>query len=92
MQTQTREEQLTIIYRVGWDTIRKNKSFCKYCLHYHPINGCKFNRLSTEKNGKQCSYFTSNSKDVIRVESFYRKREKELRRKRLSNLMTKLEG
>ena len=86
---QTTEEQLSIIDRVGWDRIRVNKSYCRFCVHYHRINGCKFNRLSTERNGDRCESFNSKrGRDVVeRLDVFYAKKEAKLMRKKLRSLL-----
>ena len=87
--TQTTEEQQAIIEKVGWDRIRINKAFCTYCTHYNFINGCKFNKLSTELTRERCIYFyPKRGRDKVeKMEDFYAKKEEKLNRKKLKSLL-----
>ena len=86
---QTTEEQLTIIDRVGWDRIRVNKSYCRFCSYYHYPMGCKLNRLSTERNGDRCRSFNPRRGvgTVERLDDFYARKEAKLKRKKLRSLL-----
>lgn len=86
---QTTEEQLAIIDKVGWNRIRVNKSYCRFCSYYHRINGCKLKKLSTERNGDRCNSFNP-KQGIGRVEmldDFYAKKEMKLKKKRLRSLL-----
>ena len=86
---QTTEEQLSIINKVGWNRIRVNKSYCRFCVHHHRVNGCKFNKLSTERNGDRCGSFNSKrGRDVIeRLDDFYARKKARLDKKKLRSLL-----